>query len=274
MKLSIIVPTIDGIIHAQIPEHKEVELVVVKGVSPVGRARNEGISKAHGEYIAWIDSDDEITNDYLDEILNTIDQFHPDVITFDAKLVGWSGRADYVWGVKKRYATIERLKRDVFRDITRPSALWLYVTKRELWEGLQFDESVRTAEDYLIFTQVIVKAKSCTYIPQKLYRYLRNEKSLVNTQKTGQVFIDFEVQRRQIEASPREYRGKMIWGAGLNMFWMWRRLKKGAEAEYAQEFICRYLGTLLKETWGSGDFTLFDKIRCTARFLTGAIWKR
>lgn len=301
IKLSIIIPTLDGSIRAKIPEREDVEIVVVKGVCPVGKARNEGLRRAKGEYIAWVDSDDEVEEGWLEEILGVLTQRRRDaesarpegssertgadlrgtaapegvdVVTFDAELVGWNGRPDYVWGVKEKDATIERLKRDVYRDITRPSALWLYVTKRELWEGLKFDETVRTAEDYLIFTQVIERAKSCKYIPKKLYRYIRNEGSLVNSQPEGQVLKDFEIQRQQIARAPKTHRGEMIWGAGLNMFWLLRRVKTGETAEYARRFLCEHLGTLLKATWFSGDFTLFDKLRCTARFVVGALWRR
>jgi len=48
-------------------------------------ATNEGIRKATGKYIAIIDSDDMISNDYIETLLKAIDEREEDVIFFDWK---------------------------------------------------------------------------------------------------------------------------------------------------------------------------------------------
>lgn len=48
-----------------------------KGLSS---ARNLGLSKSHGEYVWFIDSDDWIAEDSLIEIIKTINTYHPDAI--------------------------------------------------------------------------------------------------------------------------------------------------------------------------------------------------
>jgi len=46
----------------------DVELIVVKDVSPVGRARNEGLRKATGDYVWFVDGDDVVAPWTLDAV--------------------------------------------------------------------------------------------------------------------------------------------------------------------------------------------------------------
>jgi len=97
MKLSILIPSTHdreyllgnllSILKDQIEECDAIkEVVIITDIDnremSIGMKRQRLIEAAIGEYIVFIDSDDEVSNDYISEILKAIDN-NPDVVSFD-----------------------------------------------------------------------------------------------------------------------------------------------------------------------------------------------
>jgi SAM-dependent methyltransferase len=68
--------------------NKPVEVLILTDNAnrPVGTKRNDLLKLAKGKYVSFIDDDDRISNDYVDLILNEINEWNSDVIVFDAEI--------------------------------------------------------------------------------------------------------------------------------------------------------------------------------------------
>ena len=67
---------------------KPVELLILSDNAkrPVGTKRNDLINISKGKYVCFIDDDDRISETYVDDILQEIIDWSPDVIVFDAEI--------------------------------------------------------------------------------------------------------------------------------------------------------------------------------------------
>lgn len=184
MRLSIIIPYYntkrftDELLKGLIPQRtKEVEIIIVDDGSDscyycefegvkiirqknggVSSARNTGLQKAKGEYIVFIDSDDLVSDDYIEQIFKAIES-NPDTV-----YISWKS-------IDNKHGKIIQSERDEFNPYNR--CVWNRVFKREYIDGLYFDTKFQIAEDDDFLKRLPV-AKSKTYISKPIYIYRNN----------------------------------------------------------------------------------------------------
>lgn len=282
IKLSIIIPTLDGAIRAKIPECEGVEVVVVKGVSPVGKARNEGLRRAKGEYIAWVDSDDEVSEEWIGEILHNLKGCEagrgaPDVITFDVRSDKLLKTTEWGRWMKSGKCAADRLAREIYRDCALVNALWMYVSRRELWEGIRFDESISRGEDYLVIPQVMARARAVEYIPKTLYHYRENPTSVMHQEKSDHQRQYMELSVRRYEAAPKFCRGAARFGVGMEMYWLLNAVALGKNPDcptevlsFCRGWIRRHLMGLVFGTLLDGELKWRDRVIWPIKFMVAA----
>jgi glycosyltransferase involved in cell wall biosynthesis len=136
----------------------------------VCKARNVGIDNAKGKYIAFIDSDDLISKDYIQKILNKID-----TETFDYCYMSWEA----IGTSKEKF---------IIRDIPLAwnTAVWKCIYKRTMIGKTRFNEKIQIAEEKGFNTKC-VKGKRAN-IEDILYYYNNGRQgSLINRYSKGEI---------------------------------------------------------------------------------------
>ena len=145
--------------------------VIRKDNGGVSSARNLGLKKAKGEYIAFIDSDDLVSSDYIEKIFQAMET-QPDTI-----YLSWKSMHSK-WG--------KVLKDDSDEFGTANRCVWNRVFKKTYIKGLKFNESMQIAEDD-DFLNKLPKANSKKCITSVVYHYRQNrEGGLTNRKAKGE----------------------------------------------------------------------------------------
>lgn len=151
----------DGCHEERLNKYKEINVIHLEENGGNSVALNTGIKKAVGKYIGVIDSDDMVTEDYIKELLNAIDNTNDDLIILD-----WE---DMHTGV----------------IINRPSnyAPWRSLYRRDIIP--LFDESIRHSNDVPFRETLDEDNKSKYYIDKVLYIYNSNRVGSLTWEKAN-----------------------------------------------------------------------------------------
>lgn len=118
----------DGCQEKRLDEHKKINIIHLEENKGLSYARNQGIKRAKGTHIVFIDSDDNISDDYIETIINKINTSEFDYCYFS-------------WKAINNGMTVKIKDEPPGWNL----AVWKAVYKREYVE--LFDENVRYCED-------------------------------------------------------------------------------------------------------------------------------
>ncbi len=141
-------------------------------------ARNLGIEKSSGEYISFIDSDDSVTSEYVEIMLNAINKYDADIVAVSqycnrlttGELVYHPAVSqpavydDYSQYVADTY--LDKGKKFFQNNILATSKLY----KRFLFDKVKFPVG-RIIEDCWIFPEIVIQCKRIVVLPDCLYFY-------------------------------------------------------------------------------------------------------
>lgn len=131
----------------------------------IGAGRNTGLDAAQGEYITFIDDDDWVEPDFLEFLMNLLEE--------NAADVSICGAADKVFDEKQVMTAEEALIELMWRkkyNIAFPTKLF----RRELVEQLRFPEE-GSYDDIALMYRLLAEAKTVAYYGLPKYTFYRHE---------------------------------------------------------------------------------------------------
>lgn len=136
----------------------------------VGKKRNDLLLTAKGDYVVFIDSDDNIAPSYIDSIMFVIEYENPDCIGINGHMTT-NGRNPVKWYISKEYGSWHEKNGAYLRTPNHISPV-----KREIALKAMFPE-VKFGEDHVYSMRILPFLKTESLITTPLYHYdYRNDK--------------------------------------------------------------------------------------------------
>jgi len=139
--------------------------VIHRARGNIGSGRNAGLDVAHGEYVAFIDDDDWAELDFLEFLLELLEENCADIAI--------CGAADKVFDEKKIMTAEEALIELMWRkkyNMAFPTKLF----RRELMQNLRFPED-GSYDDIALMYRLIAGARTVAYHGLPKYTFYRHE---------------------------------------------------------------------------------------------------
>ena len=151
-------------------------------------ARNHGLQKASGKYIMFVDADDYLFENVLNDLVSQCEQYHLDVLCFWTCFESGSKK----WDTEHQPFNDSDVMTGEYTLLhgMRIDSVWQFVFKRELLleQDLRFTEGIACSEDVLFLMKLFPYVKRVMFTNHKVYVYSIDHPSVMRTDDTERKF--------------------------------------------------------------------------------------
>lgn len=154
-------------------------------------ARNYGILKAKGEYIALVDGDDFVKKDFIEAMVKKAKEKDADLV-----ICGFNDIVPKEELLSGEDAAARLLTSQDNLEIVA----WNKLYKKELFKDIRYPEG-KKYEDSLTTYKILAEAKNVVYMPKSLYCYVSRPGSIMDASKR----LERLIARREAADEARDY---------------------------------------------------------------------
>lgn len=152
--------------------------VFKKNNGGVGSARNFGLEKAKGEYITFVDPDDQLKMECIEKLYIALQQNNADLSYCFAMDISDFDKQEHTLSRQTKRTYMLESKKYNWVDWKRHTVVWGALYKRKLIKNIKFDVDLSIGEDTLFFARCVRNAKNLVCLDDALYFYNINDCSV------------------------------------------------------------------------------------------------
>lgn len=152
--------------------------VIHKENGGVASARNIGLEASNGAYLSFIDPDDWVKPEFLEEMLEVLQKENADMALCGTTRVWDDGSVTEEILPEKRCFELDEIQMLMTHGNWYYAVLWNKLYRRESFDGVHFPQNY-IHEDEAVLHRVVGNCRKIAMIPQILYIYRQSDDSIM-----------------------------------------------------------------------------------------------
>lgn len=193
-------------------------------------ARNSGIEQYTGEYLTFIDSDDYIEPNYIEELYSTLNQHNADMSICGLNYFNEDGSVyQDIKSLSKQFYKEDRFSLLLEHNITVVVA-WNKLYKRHIFEKLKYPLNKKNEDEFVIYDIIDQCRNGIAITEKKLYNYINRANSIMTSMSTKGIFDAIEAfKSRFTKTNDFKIKENCVYRMFNNYIDKYRKFKKDKE---------------------------------------------